>query len=98
MTRHCMAREQDACLQIIAATGLAICPEPLCEKDWTRPSLAEELAQVQRVYPADVHPDVAWLAGAVLRVLDVVAAHEAAAEGQPLGWAADIRNAIEGDL
>lgn len=34
----------------------------------------------------------------IRRVLDVVAAHEAAAEGQPLGWAADIRNAIEGDL
>jgi hypothetical protein len=35
---------------------------------------------------------------ALLRVLAVVAAHEAAADGEQLGWVADIRHAINPEV
>ncbi len=35
---------------------------------------------------------------ALRRVLAVVAAHEAAAEGEQLGWIADIRHAIDPEV
>lgn len=97
MTGYCMARHLDDCQQTIADTGLAICPEPLCERDWTRSTVEEAIAEIRRVYPDGTHPDVDWLARWAAGVLRVVAAHEAAADGQPLGWAADIRS-IEGEL
>jgi hypothetical protein len=97
MTGRCMARNYDDCLRAVADTGAVYCPEPLCEKDWAAPDVAERLEVIRRHYPRETHPDVADLCDEVAGVLAVVAAHEAAAEGQPLGWAADIRNVFEGE-
>lgn len=85
------------CLRTTLPGGGVGCPDPFCNRDFTSPSPAETVVSIARTYPRDANPDVRWLCDSALRVLDVVAAHEAAAEGQPLGWAADIRNAFEGE-
>lgn len=92
-----MARNYDDCLRTVADTGAVYCPEPLCEKDWTAPAIAERLTAIRQTRTRDDDPDVIDLCDDVERVLAVVAAHEAAADGQPLGWAADIRNVFEGE-
>lgn len=98
MTGFCMARDYDGCLRTVADTGFVYCPEPLCEKDWTAPAIAERLESIRATRTREDDPDVLDLCDDVDRVLAVVATHEAAASGQPLGWAADIRNAFEGEL
>ncbi len=54
--------------------------------------------QVAYLYRPDAHSDAHWCATALLRVLEVVAAHEADVEGEQLGWVADIRNAINPEV
>ncbi len=54
--------------------------------------------QIADLYRHDAHADVHWCALALLRVLEVVAAHEAAADGEQLGWVADIRHAINPEV
>ncbi len=55
---------------------------------------AQVAAEVAYLYRADAHPDANWCARALLAVLSVVAEHEALAGGEPIGWIADVRNAI----